>query len=70
MLKNCLRELVNYGILKDFDLVDVSDDGVVGEKSKFRNSQRLTLVFKEGARLVIQTFCSGSAEDTMFIVPE
>lgn len=59
-----LHELVMNGTLSDYKIVSVNADGVEGVLGAFRNSDRLTLTFPNGEVLVIDTFCSGSAENT------
>jgi hypothetical protein len=68
--QSVLNNLVSSGAITDYDLVKVSDNGVEGEESANRNSERLTLYFANGKKLIIDTFCSGSSEDTkLFFSP-
>ena len=63
-----LNELVTNGAIKSYVLINVDEDGNVGKTSNFRNTERLTLLFGNGESLTINTFCSGSAEDTVLII--
>lgn len=63
-----LDSLVLDGAIQSYSLVNVSEDGVEGQSSKFRNTERLKLVFHNGKELVIDTFCSGSSEDSVLIL--
>jgi hypothetical protein len=58
-----LDELIKSGTIKSYGVVNVDNDGVEGKKSKFRNTERLHLVFPDGKRLVVDAFCSGCLED-------
>ena len=65
-----LDELVKDGMLADYDLVNISEDGEEGKFSENRNTEKLTLVFRNGKSLNIGTFCSGSAENTVLLSEE
>lgn len=62
-----LNELVNNDTLESYKIERVSVDGEVGVESHFRNTERLTLVFPNGKQLVVNTFCSGCAENSCFV---
>jgi hypothetical protein len=62
-----LEELVSKGVLVSWKIVNVDEDGNVGRKSKYRNSERMVLVFPSGETLSVDTFCSGIREDTCFV---
>lgn len=64
-----LEDLVINGTLKSYVLSNVSEDGVIGKESKFRNIQRLVLTFPNLETLTVETFCSGCAEDTCLVFP-
>lgn len=68
MNDNTLNELVTDGTITSYDLNNVSENGDIGKESKFRNTERLKLYFPNGNTLTIDTFCSGSAENTVFII--
>ena len=61
-----LNNLVKDKTIKSYVIYNVDDNGIVGKKSKFRNTQRLSIKFNNNQSLVIDTFCSGSAENTVF----
>jgi hypothetical protein len=61
---DALLELCQQNQIKSYVLQNVNADGKLGEPSDSRNTERLTLVFPNDMKLVIDTFCSGSAEDT------
>ena len=70
-MKNNIRldELVRNGVIKDYELEIVSDEGIIGTASpKGRNTDRLTITFNDGHLLTLDTFCSGCLEDTCLIV--
>lgn len=60
-----LDRLKTENMIVSYKIENIDDGGDVG-KSNFRNSERMTLEFPNGSSLVINTFCSGSAEDTVF----
>ena len=60
---NKLEELKQKGIITSFELLNLDDEGNVGESSH-RNTEQLILTFPIGDTLTIDTFCSGSSEDT------
>ena len=64
MDNHVLDKLVQMGILSHYTYDIVDENGNVGEHSEFRNTERLCLIFPSGQKLIIDTFCSGSAEDT------
>lgn len=53
--------------LESWEIVDVDDNGVEGQQGKFRNTQTLRLLFPDGHKLEVGTFCSGCAENTSFV---
>ena len=59
-----LNELKQKGLVKDYHYVNVSEDLVEDEESAFRNTERLVLTFNDNTKFVIDTFCSGSFENT------
>lgn len=59
-----LDGLVKSGDLKDFKLETIEYEPGSGS----RETDRLTLTFPSGRELVIDTFCSGSAENTSIII--
>jgi len=61
-----LNELAADGTIQSFDLVNLDENGQIGE-SKNRNTKQLTLVFPNGRKLILGTFCSGCLENTCFI---
>ncbi len=63
-----LDNLVNNSDIVSYELVDIDEDGNVGKSSPCRNTQRLILNFASGSQLVIDTFCSGTNEDTELIL--
>jgi hypothetical protein len=60
----CLAKLIAKGILKSYKIENLDDEGNVG-KSAGRNTERVTLEFPSGEKLVIGTFCSGCLENTV-----
>ena len=65
-----LDNLVKMGHILSYEYVDVDEDGNVGLKGDFRNSERLILHFSNEQSLTIETFCSGSSEDTVLSISE
>lgn len=58
-----LEKLVGKNIQKyEYRTVGEDDPDKV---SKYRNTERLVLTFLDGTELQIDTFCSGSSENTM-----
>ena len=62
-----LETLVKKGTLKSYSYNNVDSNGVEGEESVSRNTEKLTLVFPDGEVLTLDTFCSGCLNDTGFI---
>jgi hypothetical protein len=67
MIDELLESLVASGTIASYDYDEVNEDGVVGEESDFRNTERLVLQFNDGKRLIIDTLCSGCAENTTLV---
>lgn len=59
------RLVANFSIAS-YTLEKCDETGRPGE-SRFRNTEKLTLVFTNGTTLTIDTFCSGSHEDTSLL---
>ncbi len=66
-LKLNLDRLVSAGMIESYKLVNVDQDGKEDVYSDNRNTERLTLNFPNGKKLVIGTFCSGSSENTVLL---
>lgn len=64
-----LYVLITAGLLKSFTIDNVSEDGVVGEQSKFRSTEMLTLVFPNDQKVRISMISSGCNENTSFADP-
>ena len=64
MTDDALEELFLNGLISSYQYEEVDEDGNVGKTSDFRNTERLTLAFPNGHKLIIDTICSGSSEDT------
>lgn len=67
-MTNRLDKLVAMNCIKSWKIENVDENGNVGAVSKFRNTQRLTLVFPNDKILVIDSFCSGCAENTTLFI--
>lgn len=65
MKNDLLDSLVGNGTIQSYHYVNVSEDGVEGEESYNRNTEKLVIVFNTNETLTINTFCSGCAEDTV-----
>jgi len=68
MKNDSLESLVKSGDIMFYCIENVDENGNVGKTSEFRNTERLTLVLPSGKKLVINTFCSGCAENTSLSV--
>lgn len=66
-LEHRLTGLVEAGIISDWRISDVDENGVEGQTGRFRNTQKLCITFSNGEKLEIGTFCSGCAENTYFV---
>ncbi len=63
MKNSIFEELVNIGDLKSYNYETVEDkDDLPG----LRETERLELIFPSGSKLVLDTFCSGSGQNTCF----
>lgn len=69
MNNEILEKLIKNGAIKSYKLEALDEDGNPGV-SKFRNTERLTLEFLNGDKLVVGTFCSGCLENTVFLLGE
>jgi hypothetical protein len=58
-----LDNLVRNKVIAGYVLNNLDEEGNIG-KSKFRNTEQVVLEFNDGTKLQIDTFCSGSLEDT------
>lgn len=66
-----LDALIESGAISSFQVEDLNDEGNVCPPTPMgRNSERLTLTFPNGQRLVLSTWCSGALENTGFFVSE
>lgn len=65
-----LDKLVSLGTIAGYDYENVDNEGNEGRVSDDRNSERLYLYFKDGQKLVLETVCSGSNENTELIISE
>jgi hypothetical protein len=65
-----LDKLVSLGTIAGYDYENVDNEGNQGRFSDDRNSERLCLYFKDGQKLVLDTVCSGSNENTELIISE
>jgi hypothetical protein len=73
MIKNTvLDSLVEREVIKNYTLLNVDADGVVTDsiRDSWRNTERLLLTFPDGTTLKIDTFCSGSSENTDLLFEE
>ena len=64
-----LDSLVANGTIRSYSFEAYDEDGNLGI-GKFRNTERLTLTFIDGRVLKLDTFCSGSSEDTSILISE
>lgn len=61
--------LVLNGMITAYKLIDLNEDGEEVKNPKgFRNTQQLELTFPNGSKLLIDSFCSGSSEDTVLLI--
>jgi hypothetical protein len=67
-IKEKMNRLVSKGIILDWILENVDENNEVNKTSRFRNTERLTIYFHDDEKLVIDTICSGSAENTIILV--
>jgi Rnl2 family RNA ligase len=63
-----LDKLVAKGLIKSYTILNVDEDGNVGQRSQSRNTEQLRMVFPNGEMMTIDTFCSGCLEDTIIMV--
>ena len=68
MTNEVLDKLVSNGDILSYEYHEMDENGELCKKSEFRNSERLTILFSSGAKLILDTFCSGISEDTGIIV--
>lgn len=62
-----LEELVKRGTIFSYKIENFDANGNPG-RGNFRNTEKLTIVFLTGEKITVDTFCSGSAEDTCLFV--
>lgn len=58
-----LDNLVRSGTIKSYEYMNLDQDGNFGSSAN-RNTERLVLTFNNEEILVIDTFCSGSFQNT------
>lgn len=61
-----LEELVESGTIKRYLYQNLDEIGNIG-RSTYRNTEQLVIEFLNGKRLIIDTLCSGSSEDTSLL---
>ena len=66
--KEVMEDLIKHGCIKSYKVQNVSACGEVGRRSDCRNTEQLELEFPDGRKLLVNTFCSGSSEDTFLIM--
>lgn len=64
MKDEILQDLVSNGDLVSYEYDNVEDE--IG--SCFRETEKLVLNFPSGKRLVLDTFCSGSGQNTCLMI--
>ena len=66
MENKILDNLIGSGEIKDYELETVEDTPGSGS----RETDKLTITLLSGKKLVIETFCSGCAENTSLFINE
>ncbi len=66
-INDTLLGLIATGQLARYEFVSLDDRGLPG-KSESRNTERLVLWFPNGKGVVIDSFCSGSSQNTVLQV--
>lgn len=67
--KEFIQGYVDSGDLLYWEYDNLDENGNVGE-SRMWNTERLTLVFPSGRKLVLDTACSGCLENTYLILSD
>lgn len=62
---DALDMIVEKGMLKSYEIVNVSADNVEGEVSENRNSDRLKLVFPDGDTIIVTAITTGMEDDAL-----
>ncbi len=62
---DALDMIVEKGMLKSYEIVNVSADNVEGEISENRNSDRLKLVFPDGDTIIVTAITTGMEDDAL-----
>ena len=68
MIDAKLEELIAQGQIASYSYVEVDENGNVGVRGEFRNTERLVIRFLNGTVLTLDAFCSGSAENVTFSI--
>jgi hypothetical protein len=64
-----LDSLLFSGMIAAYKFVNCNEEGNVVDRPKgFRNTQKLILTFPNSDQLVIDSFCSGSSEDSVLLI--
>jgi hypothetical protein len=63
-MQKLLEDLVQKGDILSYNLVDLDENGNPG-RSRSGNTERLTLVFPSGRKIVIHPTCSGISENVV-----
>ena len=69
MKNETLDKLVSKGDILYYEYQNLDEEGNPGE-SRFRNTERLTLLFPSGNMITFDTFCSGGSQNTSLIIGE
>lgn len=69
MNEDILKSLIDSGTIKSYSLTTLDEDGfAIDNEEGSRNTERLVIEFNDGRTLSINTFCSGSLENTVLIL--
>lgn len=66
-----LDALVDNKTIANYELLTINADGeieTIADENVSRNTERLIITFNNGEKLTIDTFCSGSNENTHLII--
>ena len=62
-----LEKLIASGNLKSYTVINVDENGIPNNRSQFRNTELLKLVFSNGEELIVE-MCVGQDENMTFYI--
>jgi len=68
MIHTKLDELVAREAILSYKYINLDQNGMESKPTGNRNTEQLEIIFSNGMNLTIETFCSGTFENTNLII--